>query len=119
MSDFASQLACYMKALCDYFGVDDPLAGRSAGRVPRRGSVAGTPFLFHGKGVRFELGDRLVDVDFCQHELEVDWWRFQQFLAPIEERSSVEGLRDSYVAALPEANALQTRIGGRVLVWKE
>jgi hypothetical protein len=117
MNEFVSQLRHHVQALCDHFGVNDLLEGRSEGKVPRRGSVSGVPFFFHGKGVRFELDDRLVDVDFCAEGFEVDWWRFQQFLAPITKRSSVAKWRDAYISALPGVNTRRTNIGQRTLVW--
>ena len=118
MEEFVAQLRHYIDALAGDFGAGDLVAARKSGLVPRSGLVSGVPFLFHGKGLRFELGDRLIDVDFCEAGMEVDWWRFKQFLAPLDERSLVERWRDSYASGCAAANARATTIGGRLLVWK-
>jgi hypothetical protein len=107
-------------ALQREFGVQDLVTARKAGTLPRRGAVGRVPFLFHGKGLRFELeDDRVVDVDFCEGGLEVDWWRFQQFLAPLDKRSLVNDWFESYLLAYPAANARATTIAGRRLIWTE
>lgn len=114
-SGFVDDLARSVEALRQAYGVDDLVRARKARTLPKDGGVDGVVFEFHGKGVRFDLGDRLVDVDFCTKGVEVDWFRFKYYLP---ETVDVQELRTRYLQTLEAANAESSTAAGLRVYWR-